>query len=167
VRGDSDTTFTIDKGTCYVLFAYDIGSFVNLDEADRRITAMKERARIRHKLRAPAHLEYRPAPLRITQDATPIKLWHYTSQATVELMLYDFGALSVTYKIPIEGPFAGLLGLSESLYDNQPLREDSRQWVEQLVLAIGDAVEKPSVAADRSCSWVGWPPVLIRSFTRR
>lgn len=145
---DPVASLLIEKGCCHVLFAYDIGASVNLDEADRRITAMKERARIRHKLRAPAHLEYRPAPLRITQETAPIKLWHYATLPSVELMLYDFGALSVTYKVPIEGPFAGLLGLSEALYDNQQLLADSRQWVEQLVAALGDAVEKPGVAAE-------------------
>ncbi len=145
---DAADSLIIEKGTCYVLFAYDIGAFVNLDEADRRITAMKERAHIRHKLRAPAHLEYRPAPLRITQETATLKLWHYTTQPSVELMLYDFGALSVTYKVPVEGPFVGLLGLSEALYDNQQLLADSRQWVEQLVSAIGNAIEKPGVAPE-------------------
>ncbi len=146
LQQDSIASLTIEKGTCFVLFAYDIGAFVNLDEADRRVTAMKERARIRYKLRAPAHLEYRPAPLHITQETGSIKLWHYSSHPSVELMLYDFGALSVTYKVPIEGPFNGLLGLSEALYDNQHLLTDSRQWVEQLVVALGDAVDKPNVA---------------------
>lgn len=145
---DTAASLIIEKGTCFVLFAYDIGASINLDEADRRITAMKERARIRHKLRAPAHLEYRPAPLRVMQETAPIKVWHYATHPSVELMLYDFGALSVTYKIPIEGPFAGLLGLSEALYDNQQLLADSRQWVEQLVSALGDAIEKPSVAQE-------------------
>ncbi|GKS60097.1 hypothetical protein YTPLAS18_36240 [Nitrospira sp.] len=148
MKRDASQTLMIDKGNCYVLLAYDIGTFVNLDEADRRITALKERARIRHKLRAPAHLVYRPAPLRITQETAPIKVWHYATHPSVELMLYDFGALSVMYRIPIEGDFAGLLGLSEALYDNPPLLKDSRQWVEQLVSALGEAIEKPGIAPE-------------------
>ena len=45
--------FTINKGTCYALFAYDIGLSINLEEAERRITAGTERGRLRHKARAP------------------------------------------------------------------------------------------------------------------
>jgi hypothetical protein len=40
------------KGMCYVLFAYDIGLSINLDEAERHITAIKQRSRIRHNRRA-------------------------------------------------------------------------------------------------------------------
>src|SRR5689334_8033368 len=56
------TTLTISKGTCYAMFAYDIGLSINLEEADRRITANTERGRLRHKTRAPQYFEYRPAP---------------------------------------------------------------------------------------------------------
>ena len=50
----------IEQGTCYVLFAFDVGAGIDLHEADRRIAADKERPRIRYKLRAPQHVEYRP-----------------------------------------------------------------------------------------------------------
>lgn len=145
---DDAQRLTIEKGTCFALLAYDIGAAINLDLADRRITALKERAQIRYKLRAPPHLEYRPAPLRILQETAPIKLWHYAASPSVELMLYDFGALTVTYKIPIEGPFAGLLGLSEALYDNPSLQTDSRRWVDELAEALGEAIEKPALAGE-------------------
>lgn len=139
-------TLTIEKGWCYVLFAYDIGVSINLEAVDRRVPAMKERAQIRHKLRAPSHLEYRPAPLRIMQETAPIPVWHYATHPSVELMLYDFGALSITYKIPIEGAFVGLLGLTEALDDHPALRTNSRQLVEHFAAVLGDAVEKPAIA---------------------
>jgi hypothetical protein len=144
---DALRLLTIEKGTCYALFAYDIGAGVNLDEADRRITAAKERARIQHKLRAPQHLEYRPAPLRVMQETPPLLLGRYTT-TNCDLLLYDFGAVTVTYKIPIAGSFADLLELSEVLYDNRVLQQDSRQWVEQLAADIRHAVDKPQIAAD-------------------
>ena len=34
-----ETLVTVNKGTCYAIFAYDIGTSIALDEADRRITA--------------------------------------------------------------------------------------------------------------------------------
>ena len=42
----------IEQGICYALFAYDTGLAINLDEAERHVTAIKERGRIRHKARA-------------------------------------------------------------------------------------------------------------------
>lgn len=137
----------VEKGTCFAIFAYDVGLGVDLDKADRRITAIKERGRFKHKPRAPHFLEYRPAPLRVVQEALPITVGKYTTSPGVEVMLYDFGALSVTYRIPIEGPFSGLLALSEDLYENPQLLADSRSRVERLLTTIQEAVERPALSA--------------------
>ena len=57
-------------------------------------------------------------------------------------MIYDFGAVSVTYALTIEGPLQDLLSLSEDLYDNEILLRDSRMRVEQLLEVIGDAASQ-------------------------
>ncbi|MGH7255634.1 MAG: hypothetical protein ACREI3_07635 [Nitrospirales bacterium] len=136
----------IEKGTCYAIFAYDIGMAIDLDRADQRIIATKQREQIKHKSKAPRYLAYRPAPLRVAQEIPPLSIGKYSTSPTVELLLYDFGALSITYKIPIEGPFGNLLALSEDLYENPLLQADSRQRVEALLATIQDAVEKTSIA---------------------
>src|SRR2546430_13133003 len=59
------------------------------------------------KRRAPAYFEYRPAPLRVTQEAESLGLAAYHTAPSVELVLNDFGAISVSYAVPIAGPLAG------------------------------------------------------------
>src|SRR5262245_44917797 len=141
-------TITINKGTCYAMFAYDIGSFINLEQADRYITAGTERGRLRHKARAPQYFEYRPAPLRLMQEGGSLTVGSYTSSPTVEVMVYDFGAVTITYRFALDGPFDGLLELSESLYENEQLLAESRARVELLVQAIHPAIERPKIAAE-------------------
>jgi hypothetical protein len=80
-------SLTVNKGTCYALFAYDIGLSINLEEAERRITAGTERGRLRHKTRAPQYFEYRPAPLRLTQEGGILTVGLYQSSPSVELMV--------------------------------------------------------------------------------
>jgi hypothetical protein len=60
--------------------------------------------------------------------------------------LYDFGAVSVSYSIPLTGPLSGLCALSEELYNNEQLLADSRHRVEQLLTVIHTALTKPQVA---------------------
>lgn len=139
---------TITKGTCFALFAYDIGLSINLTDAERRILAGRERGRLRHKARAPQYFEYRPAPLRLVQEGSVFDVSRYQAGPTVEAMVYDFGAVTVTYHFPIDGPFKQLRELSESLYENERLLTDSRARVEQLVQALGTAVERPAIAKD-------------------
>jgi len=139
---------TIDTGTCYAVFAYDIGWSINLEEINRRITTDRERSRLRHKTRAPQYFEYRPAPLRLMQEGESFTIGPYRSSPTVEVMVYDFGAVTITYRFTLNGPFERLLELSESLYENQPLLTESRKRVEQLVQAIYPSIERPKIAKE-------------------
>ena len=136
----------VREGVCRALFAYEVARSIDLDAAQARITALKQRATIRHKRRAPSYFEYRPAPLRVTQEAEPLAVGPHRTAPTVDLLLYDFGAISVSYMIPFGGPFQVLLALSEALYDNAALLADSRQRVEQLVRGIHPAVSRSSLA---------------------
>ena len=136
----------IAKGTCYLLFAYDVARAIDLDQAERHVVAMKQREVWKHGRRAPKYFEYQPPPLRITQDVTPMAIGDYRSGASVDLVLYDFGAVSVVYTIPLRGPLSGLLRLSNDLYEATSLHTDSRQHVERLLAVIGSAVSKPNIA---------------------
>ena len=137
---------SIAKGTCYLLFAYDVARAIDLDQAEHHVVAMKQREVLKHGRRAPKYFEYQPPPLRITQDVAPMAIGDYRSGASVDLVLYDFGAVSVVYTIPLRGPLSGLLTLSNDLYDATSLLADSRQHVERLLAVIGSAVSKPNIA---------------------
>jgi hypothetical protein len=137
---------SVKQGICYALFAYDAAFAINLDEAERSISSATQRGGIKRQHPAPAHFEYRPAPVRVTQAANPLLLGSYQSGADVDVVLYDFGAVSVMYSIPLAGSLLGLCTLSEELYNNERLLADSRQRVEQLLTVIRGAFVKPEVA---------------------
>ncbi len=136
----------ISKGTCYALFAYEVGLSVDLDQCQQRITAFTHRERLRQKRRAPQYFEYRPAPVRFTESGRSLPVGMHHTTDSVDLVIYDFGAVSVMYSIPLQGDFTALVDLSAALYDNAALRDDSRVRVAQLLEVIGPAVAKPGVA---------------------
>jgi hypothetical protein len=139
-------SLTLSSGTCFALFAYDVGLSIDLDEADRRIRALKERATLRHKRRAPRYFDYRPPPLRVLQEGACVSVGRFVTRSQIEAVLYDFGAVSVTYSVTLCGPIEDLTGLSEGLYDNRDLLDDSRRRVEDLLAALGPAVQKAQIA---------------------
>jgi hypothetical protein len=136
----------IKEGVAYVLFAYDVGLAIALDDAETRVTAMTERTPIKHQRRAPKYFEFEPIPLRVTQVSTPHRVGAFTTSPAVETVLYDFGAICVTYQIPLSGPFSVLRTLSEDLYDNDVLLADSRRLVEELLAGIKAAVSRPQIS---------------------
>src|SRR5215510_5776224 len=127
---------SIARGTCLSIFVYDIGFAIDLKEAERRITSAK-RETLKHKRRAPQYFEYRPAPLRISQQTESVRIDEtFATDPLVELVVYDFGGVSVIYRIPFAGEVSRLLALSEGLYENEQLLADSRRRVEDLLNVI-------------------------------
>ena len=136
----------IKDGIAYVLFAYDVGLSIALDAAEKHVKSMTERTPIKHQRRAPKYFDFQPIPLRVTQVSAPNKIGNFQTTAAVESVLYDFGAVCVTYQIPLSGPFSGLLKLSEDLYDNEVLLADSRRLVEELLAGIQTSVARPQIS---------------------
>ena len=136
----------IRNGTCFVIFAYDAARSINLELAERRVHEATQRQTMPHKRRAPSYFEYQPPPLRVSQDTEPVHIGKFSARASVDLLLYDFGAVTVTYSFPINGPFADLLQLGEELYDNEFLLSASRLRVSQLLKVMGEAANQASVA---------------------
>ncbi len=127
-----------------MLLAYDVGLSIDLDAAEQRIKA--ERELLKHRRRAPSYFEYRPHPLRISEEAASVAIGPYATSTRVDLVLYDFGAVSVAYEIPLGGPLEDLVHLSEGLSRTADLLEDSRRRVGHLVETIAPAVMRPSIA---------------------
>lgn len=137
---------TIERGVCSALFIYDIAQAINLDEAERQIAAGTQRERLQRKRPAPSYFEYHPAPVRVTQTAKSLGIGNFSTQPTVDLVLFDFGAVLVIYSIPLTGSLDDLLTLSEALYDNALLLADSRQRVGQLVHSVQAALIKSEIS---------------------
>ncbi len=146
--GELSTTseWIIQNGTCFVIFAYDAARSINLELAEPRVHDATQRQTMPHKRRAPSYFEYQPPPLRVSQDTEPVHVGKFPARGSVDLLLYDFGAVTVTYSFPIAGPFGDLLQLSEELYDNELLLSDSRLRVNQLLQVMGEAATQASVA---------------------
>jgi len=142
---DALTEPVIQNGVCYVLFAYNAARSINLDEAERQIQEMTKRETIKHKRRAPSYFEYQPPPLRIMHEIEPVNLGRYRIDSNVDLLAYDFGALAVVYRIPLQGSIEKLLQLSQELYDNDFLLTDSRLRADQLLKGMGHSVSDAGI----------------------
>jgi hypothetical protein len=136
----------VSEGTCHALYAYELAYAIDLESAQRRIAAATERQTVKQRRRAPASFEYRPAPLRVTLAADPIRVDSWSTAPSVEIVLYDFGAVSVSYDINVAGPFDRFPALAHALYGNESLLADSRLRVERLLQTLGEAAMRPRIA---------------------
>jgi hypothetical protein len=138
--------FSIARGACHSIFVYDIAFSIDLNEAARKIHSAT-RETIRRKRPTPQYFEYSPPPLRMSQTSEPVRIEEgFATEPQVELVLYDFGAVTVIYRIQLACDQVPLLRLSEKLYENQQLLADSRRRVEDLLKFIGPAVTSPNIS---------------------
>jgi hypothetical protein len=129
------------------VFTFEVAQSIDLDQTER-LLAGAERPALRHRGRATSLFQYRPAPLRVTLEGAPLTVGSWRTDAVVDLVLYDFGAASVAYTLPVDG--GGLDALREasvSVQQDKQLREDARQKVDTLLRSAGAAVVKLHVAS--------------------
>ena len=128
------------------IFVFEVAQAIDLDQTERLLIGA-ERPAFRHRGRATSLFQYRPAPLRVTQEGARLTVGLWRTDAVVDLVLYDFGAASVAYHLPVDGDLDALREASASLRQDARLREDARQRVDALLRSVGAAVVKLRVAS--------------------
>lgn len=163
----------IRHGSCTALFVFDVALSIDLDAAEATLRTPKplpagvagatgpERETLKPPIspvggyvrKVPAYFEYRPSPIRFTLSGRPISAGAmlsngrtFTTLPEVELLLFDFGAVCVSYRFGLDGASLGdLLELSEHLFDFHDLAADARWHVDHLAATIAAALTKPGV----------------------
>lgn len=130
-----------------VLFAFEIGRAVDLDAAAKRLDAAGASAAKPDEGAASAPFECVPPPLRLRQEPQGLSLLG-RPVASVEIALFDFGSVSIACELPFRGTVAALRRLSADLSADRSAAEDARQRTARLVERLGDAVDRPELAAE-------------------
>lgn len=128
------------------VFVFEVALGIDLDRAEGLLGRGSARQLFRHRGRVTSVFHYRPAPLRVSQECSAIQVDGWATKPMVDLVLYDFGAASVAYQVPVPGGLEELHAASTSLRRTTILREDARNRVEALLGSFPKAVQKPRVA---------------------
>jgi hypothetical protein len=136
----------ITRGECWVFFAFDIGHGVDLDAARQRLPRCKEPPPP-GPYSTPAGLQFRLEPLRISEPSAPLPIGSWRTTESVELAIFDFGAVSLAYRVDLAGVgWTQLQSLAHSLDEDRSLLADARRRIADLVPRLGDAVARARLA---------------------
>jgi hypothetical protein len=168
---------TLDA-TVYLDFAFDIGYEIDLKRAGPMVAG--EAGALPRRRRTPEWIRYRPEPLRIILDATPLTLppsMRLAGSPRAELALFDFGVASLTVQCPVQPTRAELLQLAGDLADPAPFNASARALIAPSLERIrpvvtefdwSEIVEEYFVfqVRDRRTDWLerdaGWIAGLVR-----
>ncbi len=141
-----DIPMIFEKAMCYALYAFDVGLEIDIERCNRLVAADKFTGNLRANRRSPRFFDYQPAPLRVIQEIAPLAVGTWTTLSTVDVVLYDFGGIAVTYGIPFQGAASDAQHLSRALDESETLLKDARERVRALVESIRPVVARPHVA---------------------
>ncbi|MCL4220867.1 MAG: hypothetical protein KJZ65_05825 [Phycisphaerales bacterium] len=130
-------------GFCYVFFAFDLGFQVDLDTAAVLAGDSTRQRAVRARRSAPLWFDYTPPPLRLGITGTPLEVGGLATDASIDVLVYDFGAALLTYRLPLPPDPADWARLSSALYADQSLRADATSRVSGVLDAIRPAVQRP------------------------
>ncbi len=133
------------KGSCHLLFQYDVGQSVDLERC--KTLGQGQPARIHQAHRAPVWFQFDPLPFQMLEERAPVEVGRHRTAPSVTSLVYDFGVVSVAYVLPFEGSISDLVELSCSLQESDRLWEDSLAQVQRVLEAIRPAVTNAAIAA--------------------
>jgi hypothetical protein len=121
----------------HLAFAFDVGYEIDLERARPLLAA--EAGGLARRRRTPESIQYRPAPLRMTLDASGLALPGGVATEgapRAELSVFDFGAISLLVTFPVRLDESAMLKLAEELADPGPLVSAARlvvaPWLERI-----------------------------------
>ena len=134
------------SGYALALFAFDVGFQIDLDAAQKLVHEPTRLKAVRARRPAPGWFDYSPAPLRLEVLGEPIPIDTHRTERETEVLIYDFGAVLIAYRIPLPTSLAEVADLSVALYQDETLEADARKRVAQVVEAIRPAIERPRIS---------------------
>ena len=132
------------KGICRLLFQYDVGQRVDVDRCTTLIAGHP--ARIHQDHRAPVWFQFNPPPFQMVEEIASVEIGGRWTTTALTAVVYEFGAVSVSYDLPFEASLPEIVELSCSLQQENPLWAESRAQVQRILEAIRPAITKLSLA---------------------
>src|SRR5262245_31242053 len=132
----------IKKGQVVALYAFDVGYEVSLERLSA-IMATTPVQPLSRKKQTPTYLQYTKPPQILHLGLTS---GHFARQGNIQATVFDFGAVSISYRWPLDGLLLGdLPRISHDLY-NFNLEPHAREQVETLMKKIEPAIVRPRLA---------------------
>jgi len=131
-------------GECRVFLAFEAGFAIDLARAAARFPASAREA-LPASRRLPNDCDFTQKPLRVVIERASIPVGAWRTEAAVEATLYDFGAISIAFRIPFAEAPDALRPLAALLWNNAALSAEARRMVDAVVATLGDALARPEL----------------------
>ena len=133
----------IVEGRVLCLFAFDVASAIELASIPSDLRP--ERARIAPRRPAPEYVGYANPPVEISLGEQRVGVGGRSAAVSVTARLFDFGAVSISWSLPMPDTLGDLPGVAQALAAETELGRLARRLLEGLVERIAPCLERPGL----------------------
>lgn len=128
-------------GTLHIFVAFDWGDEIHFDRAQKLIPPASFQELLRRR-RTPSSFSFRPPPLHLNLGSVALTLSEIGPvSAAAGLTVFDFGAVSLALRVPLELTTDSYLRLAGGLADSKPIVECARTLLTPIYQAMLPAIE--------------------------
>ena len=137
-------SLAVKSGSVIVELTFDVGNRINLRLAGELLTDPTARAFSP----LPNQYIYGRSPIRVVAVGPPFKFSKLETGRGIEITLWEFGAISIAYRIPLpEGTtLEEVVKLSTELRADNLLQVDAKQYLMQVVEVVSTAIDQLEVS---------------------
>jgi hypothetical protein len=133
-------------GTLIGLFSFDIGYEIDLARA-RTLADRGETGELERRRAAPASLAYAAPPLRVPLGIRSVRPGDTAIAADASATIHDFGAVTISFQMPLSTKVEVLPVLSASLTGAGALEDAARALLQELYQRLEPAITRPGLNA--------------------
>lgn len=122
----------VEQGTLSLYYCFDVGEEIELDKIEKIFGEAPTASSLVYERLTPAHVQYRRAPLSVELGPLELQTDHNAYHANCHAKLYDFGVITIIFRLPLQGPLHNLMPLSAELIGNPHLYQTARTGLERL-----------------------------------
>jgi hypothetical protein len=130
----------IRSGFVNALYLFDVAEGIDLAALKSTFGADATSAKLDDKTPGPSRLEYAQAPLVVTGDVFGMGS---VEGFRARVKFFDYGVVALALSQPFTGGWNGLLGLGQTLIENEPLEQRATDLCRDIVTRLSATMRKP------------------------
>jgi len=161
---------TVERGVLSLYYCFDVGEEIELDKIEKIFGEAPIASRLVYKRLTPAYMQYRKAPLLVELGSLELQTGKSKLQAGCHAKLYDFGVITIIFRLPLQGSLQSLVSLSAELIGNERLYQVAVDQLERLRAEIKRAIVQAPYEivkeAPAEPDWEDYAIFYVQSFDR-
>jgi hypothetical protein len=156
---ERDRSLRIEHGSLLLYYCFDVGDEILLEKIESIFGEAPTTSHLVVERLTPAYVQYRRAPLLI--EMGPVALGASYAPAVCRAKLYDFGVISIIFKLPLQGELQNLVGVATELVGSPKVYQIAYQQLRRLQDALA-----PGIVQATHLQELEWEDYAIFSITQ-